>query len=299
MFRYLFSLFIIMTACISSIPAQDDRRINVETTHLNENVYMLSTRAGGNLGVCVSEEGAVLVDAEYAALHDQVMEAIEKISDQPLRFVINTHWHFDHTQGNAGFAKKGSLIIAHINVRKRLAVDQHIGILDYDVPASPVEALPSLEFESSFTLYHGDEKIRVVHAPEAHTDGDGIVYFQKANVVHTGDLFFNCGYPFIDVTNGGNIDGVISAVEKILSCCDEKTKIIPGHGPLATKTDLANYLTLLRDFRAIIAAEMAAGKDLETIVSEKPTAELDAKWGALFFPPELFIEMVFLSLTKK
>lgn len=304
MSRYFhFMLVVLFVSVISSQPApveaQEQREIQIETTPLGENVYMLSSHAGGNVGAFVSEDGVVLIDSDYAGLHRKVADAISKLSDKPVHTVINTHWHFDHVQGNVGFAEKGSRIIAHKNVRERMAVDQRIDILDYDVPASPAIALPTLVYESSMTLYQGDERIRIIHAPHAHTDGDSIVFFEKANVVHAGDLFFNCGYPFIDATNGGNIDGMIAAIEKVLTLCDEKTRIIPGHGPLASKPDVETYLTVLRDFRAIVAAEMKKGKDMETIQTEKPTAELDEKWGKLFFPPELFTEMVYLSLSKK
>ncbi|MFH2001855.1 MAG: MBL fold metallo-hydrolase [Planctomycetota bacterium] len=298
MIRFIFSILAVMFTLAPALPAQNERALRVETADLGKNIYMLRTRAGGNLALCVGEEGAILIDAEYATLNDLVRKAVAQITDKPVIFVINTHWHFDHVEGNADFAKTGSRIVAHENVRKRMATDQRIGILDHDVPASPPEALPTLVFDEVITLFSGDETITVRHMPHAHTDGDAIVHFQNANVVHTGDLFFNCGYPFIDATNGGNIDGVIAAVEKVLLLCDEKTRIIPGHGPLAKKADLELYLAMLREFRGVIAKEMAAGKDLAALLQEKPTADLDEKWGRIFFSPEQFTEMVFLSLSK-
>ncbi len=292
-------LALLLCSAGATLLAQDLKSVRVKITSLDNGIYMLATRVGGNLGVCTGEDGVLLIDSEYAQLNPKVKTAIAAVNDKPVRFLINTHWHFDHTGGNPVFGKEGSLIIAHENVRKRLAVDQRIGTLGREVPALPEEGLPVITFTKSIAFHTNGQEIEVIHMPGAHTDGDGVVLFKKANVIHAGDIFFNCGYPFIDVEAGGDIDGMIEAVKAILKLCDDKTRIIPGHGPLASKEDMETYRDMLCEFRAVVAKEMAAGKDLKTILAEKPTAELDKKWGNVFFQPDKFTEIVFLSLDRK
>lgn len=291
-------LALVLYVLSASVFAQDPAKVKIETTRLADKVYMMQTRIGGNLGVCAGEDGVILVDSEYAGLGAKVKEAIASISPEPVKFVINTHWHFDHTGGNKYFHDGGSVIVAHENVRRLMADDQYIGIINRDVPASPKEALPAVTFTDSVTFLLNGEEIEVFHTPNAHTDGDGVVHFRKANVIHAGDIFFNTGYPFIDVTNGGNINGMIAAVEMILKRCNDETKIIPGHGPLSDKAGLESYLAMLREFRDIISKEIDMGKDLKAILKAKPTAELDKKWGQGAFPPNLFTEMVYRSFQK-
>jgi glyoxylase-like metal-dependent hydrolase (beta-lactamase superfamily II) len=249
------------------------------------------------MALCIGQDGAFLVDSDYAPMSDKVQAAIAELDSQPVEFLFNTHWHFDHTGGNEAFGKGETLIVAHANVRRHLASDQFITIIDREVPASPAAALPKLTFSDSLTFHLNGEEIFIFHPPLAHSDGDGVVHFRRANVIHTGDIFFNFGYPFIDVSHGGTIDGMIAAVQAILLLCDGETKIIPGHGPLANKEDLQRYRNLLQEFRDIVAAEKAAGKDLPTIQAEAPTARLDAEWGGKIFPPDLFTEMVFTTLA--
>jgi cyclase len=286
---------LLLTAGIPVLTAQDFSQYQIVATPLSDNVTWLRG-AGGNMAACSDGDGMLLVDAEYAQMSDKVKDALTELGDQPLAFVINTHWHFDHVGGNAILHEAGAIIVAHANVRKAMASDQHIDIIDHDEPAAPRAALPAITFTDSLIFHLNGEEIAVIHVPHAHTDGDAIVHFRRANVIHSGDIVFNCGYPFIDVSHGGHIDGVIAAVKTILSLCDDETQIVPGHGPLARKTDLETYLGMLQDFRNAIAGEIAAGKDLETIKAAKATAVIDAKWGDKMFPPELFTEMVYRSL---
>jgi glyoxylase-like metal-dependent hydrolase (beta-lactamase superfamily II) len=279
--------------------AQDPHQIQVETIPLRANVTMLATKVGGNLAVCAGADGVLLVDAEYEQLTEKVKAAIAEISDRPVEYVFNTHWHFDHVGGNESFAASGSRIIAHENVRKRMAAGQLITIIDAEVPASPEEALPVITYTDRITFHLNGEVITATHIPNAHTDGDAIVHFANANVVHTGDIVFNRGYPFIDLSSGGSIDGMINAVERILELCNDETKIIPGHGPLSHKGELEGYGAMLREFRDIIAREIAAGRTLEEIQAAKPTASLDEKWGSGAFPPDTFTEIVYRSLTER
>lgn len=281
------------------VAAQGIDERQVETIPLGGTVSMLATKAGGNLAVCAGEDGVFLVDAEYSQLSDKVRTAVAEISNRPIEYLFNTHWHFDHVGGNESFAGRGSRIIAHENVRRRMAEGQLITIIDAEVPASPDAALPAVTYSDRVTFYFNDEVITVLHLPDAHTDGDGIVRFQNANVIHTGDIVFNRGYPFIDLSSGGSIDGMITAVEKIMEFCDAETKIIPGHGPLSHKEELEGYGAMLREFRDVIAREIAAGRSLEEIQAEKPTAGLDEKWGGGAFAPEVFTEIVYRSLGRR
>lgn len=294
-----FLLLLVPCFLTGPAPAQKPKNIEVETTLLGKNIHMLRTGVGGNLAVCAGKDGVVVVDSEYTRFAGKVQAAIAALTDEPVKYLINTHWHFDHVGGNESFKKTGSLIVAHENVRKRMAVDQVIGVAGRKVPAAPEAALPVFTFTRAVTFHLNGEEFCVVHIPGAHTDGDSIVHFRKANVLHTGDIFFNGGYPFIDITAGGSIDGMIAAVEAIVKICDDRTRIIPGHGPVATRADLEKYGSMLRDFRAAISREIEAGKDLEAILAARPTAALDRQWGRAFFPPRRFTRIVYHSLKKE
>ncbi|MCP5104401.1 MAG: MBL fold metallo-hydrolase [bacterium] len=297
MIKNIISIIIVLCMFGVSVFAQAGK-IEVKTTKLGDNIYMMAG-IGGNIGMYVGKDGLLLVDTGMPRFLDKLRTAVAAVSDKPVKTVINTHWHFDHVGNNQAFAKSGSEITAHQNVGKRMAKKGHLDVINVDVPPSPKEALPTITFTESMDIRFEDEVIDVLHVPNAHTDGDGVVHFRKANVVHTGDIVFNRGYPFIDTANGGSIDGMIAAVERIVKLCDNKTKIIPGHGPLSHKAELEGYGRMLRQFRDAVAKEMAAGKDLAAILAAKPTAELDKKWGKTRFPPDKFTEAVFLSLQRK
>ena len=191
------------------------------------------TGSGGNLGLSVGKSGTYLIDDQYAPLSDKILAAIKAITPDPVRFVVNTHWHGDHTGGNENLGKAGALLVAHENVRRRMSTRAvHRGLRTGRSPPSPEDALPVVTFTDAITFHWNGDEIRVYHVPPAHTDGDSIVHFVKADVVHMGDLFFNGGYPFIDTSSGGRVDGVIEAADRVLAGIGEKTRIIPGHGPL-------------------------------------------------------------------
>ncbi len=286
----------VLCALGHSAAAQDINGIEFKTEPLGNDVYLLASGAGGNVAACVAEDGVFLVDSDYAQLSEGLMDAVAGISDQPVRFVLNTHWHFDHVGGNQSFATSGARIVAHENVRKRMAAGQRITIIDTDVSPSPKAALPTVTFTDSITFHFGPEEITAFHIPDAHTDGDVIVRFRKANVVHTGDTVFNRGYPFVDLSSDGSIDGMVAALETIVRISDDETKIFPGHGPLSTRLEMIEYAGMLRDFRSAVAKEIAAEKRLEEILTAKPTAALDEKWGHVHFPSEVFTEIVYRSL---
>jgi glyoxylase-like metal-dependent hydrolase (beta-lactamase superfamily II) len=215
----------------------------------------------------------------------------------PVRFVINTHWHFDHTGGNENFGKRGAVIIAHDNVRARMSTDQFLAALNQKVPASPKGALPVVTFGAGVTLHLNGDTLHVVHVANAHTDGDALIHWQKANVLHMGDTFFHrASFPFIDLSCGGSIDGLIVAIDKGLALSNPQTRIIPGHGPVATRAELAAYRAMLVDIRAQVAAGIRAKRTLAQIQAAKPAARYGMPDG--FLKPDAFVQAVYSSLTK-
>ncbi len=288
-------------ATLAAAPAlaqqQDFSKVQIKAEKLSATTYML-TGAGGNLGLSVGPDAVFLVDDQFAPLAGRIKAAIGKLSRKPVRFVINTHWHFDHTGGNESLGKAGALIVAHENVRKRMSTEQFIEFLDMKIKVEPRVALPVVTFTRDVTFHLNGDEIHVYHAPNAHTDGDAIVHFKTSDVVHLGDIFFNQLYPFIDSSSGGTIDGVINAVDRALEIAGEKTKIIPGHGPLAGRADLKAYRDMLVTVTGRIRDAMRAGGKLEEVVASKPTAEFDALWGKGFLPPQRFVEMIWKNLSK-
>ncbi len=305
---YLISYFIaglaLLTACLlvagpttQPASAQGFDDVTIEATQLTDQIYML-TGAGGNMGLCVGEDGVFLIDDQFAPLSEKILAAIAAITDQPVEFLFNTHWHGDHTGGNENFGEHGSLIFAHDNVRTRLVTGVNIELLGREVPPAPAGALPVVTYSENITFHYNGETIAAFHVAPAHTDGDGVVHFQSANVIHCGDVLFNKMYPFIDVSSGGKVDGVIAAAEQILALCDNETQLIPGHGELATKDDLAAYITMLRGARGAVAAEMADGKTLAAVIAAKPTTAWDDQWGQGFVNPDLLVESIYKSLDR-
>jgi glyoxylase-like metal-dependent hydrolase (beta-lactamase superfamily II) len=215
-----------------------------------------------------------------------------------VRFVINTHWHFDHVGGNENFGKAGAVILAHGNVRKRMSTTQLVKMFNREVPPSPHIALPVVTFESDVTVHYNDEELYVFHVDNAHTDGDGLILFRKANVLHTGDTLFNGSYPFIDVDSGGSIDGMIASADKVLTMVNEQTKLIPGHGPLATPKDLKAFRDMLATLRDNVARLIREGKSLEDTITAAPTKDLDPVWGKGFLKPEQVVQMVYMDLKR-
>jgi glyoxylase-like metal-dependent hydrolase (beta-lactamase superfamily II) len=291
------TILVLVTTVAVSV-ARETELPKIDTTRLADGLYLLAG-AGGNCVVRVGAAGVVLVDTGYGPTAETLRSEVSGISDKPVRVVINTHWHLDHVDGNKAFLNSGATVVAHENVRLHMSSDQILAVLDRDVPASPDEALPTLTYEEELILYWDNEKLSLIHVPSAHSDGDTIVVFHANNVIHTGDIFFNLGYPYIDISHGGTIDGMIAAVKSILELANESTRIVPGHGPLATPNDLETYLGMLEDYRSIIAREVESGKDLAAILESPQTGDIDAKWGKVFFTPEQFTEMVLETLPEK
>jgi len=279
------------------LPAQerDFSKVEVKAEKLAEGVHML-TGAGGNIGVSSGPDGVFLVDDQYAPLTQKIKAAVAAISDRPIRFVLNTHWHGDHTGGNENLGKAGVLVVAHDNVRRRMSAEQFIEAFGSKVSASPAGALPVVTFSDTVTFHLNGEEVHAFHVPPGHTDGDSVVFFRKANVVHMGDLFFNGSYPFIDLSSGGSFEGVIGAAERVLGMVDEGTRVIPGHGPAARRRDLAAYRDVLVAVRDKVKPLVAAGKTLDEVKAAKPTAAFDEKWGQGFMKTDVWLGIVYASL---
>lgn len=284
-----------------SLPAaaQPDRfdKVQIKTTQLAQNIYMLEGE-GGNIGVSAGEDGVFLIDDQFAPLTTRILAAIKTISDKPVRFLLNTHWHFDHTGGNENLGKSGVVIFAQDNVRKRLMTKTPIEFFKSAYGPAVPAALPVVTFAETVTFHLNGDEATVMHVPHAHTDGDSIIHFRNANVVHMGDTYFNGLYPFIDTGTNGSVKGMIAAADRVLKISDDTTKIIPGHGPLSNKSELKAYRDMLVKISAKVEAMVKAKKTLTQVVAAKPTREFDEAWGKGFLKPEQFVEIVYTSATK-
>ena len=279
----------------------DPSKVNVKVTPVANGVSMIEGAngfAGGNVAVTVGNDGVFLIDDELAPLSAKLKAALATISKKPVRFVVNTHWHTDHTGGNPAMAATGAVIVAHENVRKRLSVDQVIEFMGnkMTIQALPPAALPVVTFTDDVTLNLNGDEVHVMHVPPAHTDGDSIVHFKKANVIHTGDTVGG-GFPLVDAGSGGAFDGFISAADKVLALADDKTKIIPGHGPIMTKADVTAFRQMLLEVRDRVEKLMAAKKTVEEAKAAKPLADLEPKWGQGFIHGDFVIEAVYKTHT--
>lgn len=270
--------------------------IVVKVDQISGPVYMLTGR-GGNIGLCIGDDGVFMIDDQYAPLTPAIRQAIAQITDDPVRFVLNTHWHSDHTGGNENFGELGAVIVAHDKVRQRLASDQFMPFMDRQVPASPPGALPVVTFNDTVSFHMNGNTIRAFHVAGAHTDGDAIVHFDTADVVHMGDVFWNGFYPFIDTHSGGSIRGVIAAVDVVLGLIGEETAVIAGHGPLGDRAALVVYRDMLQDVADRIQTLIEEGKSLDEIQLASPTSDWDGEWGNGFIKPEAFVRMVHEDLA--
>ena len=292
--RLLLTLSLVLLA-VRPASAQDFSEVTIKTTSVAGSISMLEGE-GGNIGVLVGPDGVLLVDDEYAPLASKIASAVKQLSPKPVRFIVNTHCHHDHVGGNEAFGTEGAVIVAQDNVRKRMSTEQFIAFAKRTVPPYPAVALPILTFADSVSFHLDGEDVDVLHVAAAHTDGDSLVFFKKANVVHMGDVLFNGRYPFIDYSSGGSIDGVLAAADLVLSRVDDKTRLIPGHGPLASKADLQKYRDMLATIRDRIQKAVADGKTLDQTVALKPTAEFDAAWGAGSLKPDVFVALLYSGL---
>ena len=291
-------LFLLMGQTGAYSATQDFANVQIQTEKVADNIFML-IGAGGKLGVSAGKDCVFMIDTSYAPLSSKIKAAIATVSGKSIQYVVNTHWHQDHVGGNEDFVKAGAVVIAHENVRKRLSTGQFIEFLNKTIPPLPESALPVITFSQDVTFHLNGNEIFIFHIERAHTDGDAIVHFKKSNVIHMGDIYFNGMYPFIDLSAGGSINGMISAVERVLLLCDRNTKVIPGHGHLPDKAELEEYLKMLVTVRDRITREIKAGKPLDAVIASQPTRDLDPEWGKGFMKPELFVKIVYDSLVNE
>ncbi len=277
--------------------AQDFSQVQVRTQALGEGLYMLSG-AGGNVGLSVGPDSVFMIDDDFAPMAPKLKAAVAALTNRPVQFLLNTHFHFDHTGGNEAFGQTGAVIVAHDNVRRRMSTEQLISFIGARQAASPRIALPVVTVPGEVKLHVNGDEVHAFHVPAAHTDGDLIVRFMKANVVHMGDTFFNGMYPFIDASSGGSPDGVIAAYDRVLALADAQTKIIPGHGPLAAKAELQAMRDMLATVTARIKAARQAGQSNEQIAAAKPAAEFDARYGGGFIKAEQFVQMMLGAIAR-
>ncbi len=272
--------------------AQDFADVEIQASRVAGNVYMLTGR-GGNIGVSVGEDGILIVDDQFAPLAERIRAALAKLGggEGKPKFILNTHWHGDHTGGNPVFGREGT-ILAHTNVRKRLSTRQErFGRVSEPLPK---EGLPVITFDESLTVHFNGEEIRAIHFPRGHTDGDSVIFFTNSNVVHMGDDFFAGRFPFVDLASGGSVEGLIENVRKLLEMIPQDARIIPGHGPLSTKDDLRAYLEMLEETTRLVRERMARGQDLEA-VEAAGLPERWASWASDFVPVERWIETIYRS----
>ncbi|MGK7911765.1 MAG: MBL fold metallo-hydrolase [Synechococcus sp.] len=271
--------------------------VEFETQAISDNIHVL-INGGGNVGVFTGDDGVFLIDDSLAPATEQLLAAVAEISDSPIEYVINTHWHFDHTGGNEALGETGTLIVAHDNVRERMSVDVFLESINQEFPASPDVALPVITFNDSVTFHLNGESVNVFHVEGAHTDGDAIVHFPDSNVIHMGDTYFNGFYPFIDLESGGSLDGVIATADQLVALADSDTTIVPGHGPPSNVAQLEIYRNMLVDVRDRTSEAIADGMTLDEFLASDPTADLDDAWGGGFMNPESFQTIVYTDLSN-
>jgi glyoxylase-like metal-dependent hydrolase (beta-lactamase superfamily II) len=289
---------VLLTGAAALVGAQqpDVSKVQIKTEAVAPGVWMLQG-AGGNIGVSAGNDGVFVIDDQFAPLTPKIRQAVGKLSARPIRLVVNTHWHGDHVGGNANLASAGAMIVAHDNVRRRMSTAQVLPFRGRTIPASPPAALPVMTFRQDTTLHWNGDEVSVVHVAAAHTDGDAVVHFKRANVIHTGDTFVT-GYPFIDRDSGGTVDGYIAAQARVLGMMDDRTRLIPGHGPLGDKAQLKashDRLVIIRDRVARLRAE---GKTVEQVKAAGPTREWDAQFGRGFISGDKLVEAVYHTLPR-
>jgi len=295
--RFEKQLFILVVFAFISCTNAQDKEIQIKTHQLTEQIYML-TGQGGNIGLFIGEDGVFMIDDQFAPLTPKILATIKTITNKPVSYLINTHWHGDHTGGNENMKKNGATIIAHENVRKRMNTDNTV--LGKKKPASPKKALPDITFTNDMMFHINNDDVLISHVHNAHTDGDSFVYFSKNNIIHMGDLYFQGKFPFIDLDSGGSINGYIDAVNKVLMIANDTTKIIPGHRNISNKAELTIFRNMLVSIRAKVQAEIDNKKSLDEVTKNRElTKKFNNKYGGWFITDDVFRATVYKSLNVK
>jgi cyclase len=291
-----------VVACLwvaaASAQAPDYSKLEYRSEKLADNLFVLFG-GGGNIAVLTGPEGAFVVDSDVVEMSPKLRAVLSLVSDKPARFLVNTHFHFDHAGGNTTLGRGNTVIVAHDNVRKHLKTRQVVNV-GVDIITEPTarEGLPVITFDDGVRFHVNDEEVAVTHVQQAHTDSDAFVFFSKANVLHTGDLFMSNGYPFVDLGNGGTLDGLIAAHARALTLCNDQTRVIPGHGPLVGKAELQAYHDMLVVLRQRVAGLVKKGSSLEQVKAAAPTREYEARWGKGFVSSEAFLQRVFIEMNR-
>lgn len=289
----IFLCFVSLITC-AGLSAAEPKPI--EVTKLTDKLYYMAGH-GGNIVVSSGKDGVFMVDDQYATQSGPIQAALDTLSLPAPKFLINTHWHSDHSGSNQHFEAQGALIFAHENVRQRLSEEQFIAFFKSKVPAAHPAALPIVTFSERMNLHLNGEDISIFHAPNAHTDGDAMVFFEQDNVLHTGDVFFENMYPFIDTSTGGTVGGVIRAIEAILPKLNDQTRIVPGHGPITDKKSIVEYKNMLHAIRKSIAEQIIAGQSEEQVVMSKPSKQFDARYASGFLKADNFVRLIYQNIV--
>lgn len=279
-------------------PAVAQDEVEIRTVDLGHGLFAIYGQ-GGTMMASVGDDGVVVIDDQFAPLSERLIAAISELSDQPIRFLINTHFHGDHVGGNENFAATGAVIVAHDNVRGRMSVEQVNELLDRTTPPYADAALPVLTFTDGITLHWNDLTAHVIHFPRAHTDGDAVIWYPEANVIHMGDIFWNGNYPFLDVAGGGSIDGYINAMNWAIETADDDTVLIAGHGDAGGRHEAIAFRDMLVDARTAVQAQVDAGASLEDAQGADPLAAYNEVWGTWFIDGDMFTALIYLSLTAE
>ncbi len=264
----------------------------VTTEQVTESIYVIKGN-GGNIGVFIGDDGTFMIDDKFSPMSDNIMKALKSVGADAPKYLLNTHFHGDHTGGNENFGNGGATIVAHYNVHQRLADGSSIPAFAMETPPAPDTALPAITFDSEIVFNINGERVRIFHVPSAHTDGDAMIHFEGSNVIHTGDVFFNGFYPFIDIPNGGSVQGVIDAANLALALANADTKIIPGHGPMASKPQLLEYRDMLVTVEERLSKLKADGKMADQAIDELPLMDLEEKWGNGIFNGDKWIGLIY------